>query len=266
MNGFTGLDINQAASNIAAFEEAMKAAATLIKNGGSALFDTLHDNWYSDKAVEFSTNYSGRLYEETVTLIEQSSDSLADQAIAAVNTMSTANGGPSLPRKSLTYPSIEYTFGFLDSTGPNGVGMNIDVVGNALQEFMSVVESTKSAIDSVPSDIALYDKSGYLKQTFKDVVAKIKSSITTVTDEVTKALQTALDEQMQELHKATGNASDALGGRGSGNGSNPPAGDRRPPSPPSQPTPPSKPSAPAPGSDPNGPGVEPTAPPRPDHP
>lgn len=212
-NGFTGLNPSVAKANIDAFVRAMKAVAMTFLDGGNALFNSLEKTWCSPKAAEFADAYSGSLYEATVTDIETAAMTIARNAETAFNTVSLANGGPSLGANygEQPSPSIYNYFGQLKEASESGiVGMNVMQVQLALTVYGDVVEKGLAELDAVPTAIALYDPDGSQQAAYKAEIQKVKENLTEKINSMLDVIEDAMETEQNNITLAKDNATGSL--------------------------------------------------------
>jgi hypothetical protein len=215
MNGFVGMDPNRAMQDITVFAQAMHSISDTMRKAGALFFENLANNWYSPNAVEFSNNFSGILYDNTVTIIERNADIIIAAAVDSFNQMSQANGGPTIPPYDHDTPSNQYNFGSLRESGVNGIGMNAAGVKQALSEYYRYINTGLSALDSVPTNLALYDQTGNIRVTFQNCVAKIKEVVNSAVNDVATHLNSIIDNEVNKLNSATQNSAQAIANAGS---------------------------------------------------
>ena len=218
MDGFTGLDPQRAQQDIRNFSDTMKTVARMLHEGGNEFFNTLSKNWYSPKAVEFSEKYNTSLYEGTVEVVENCASRIAASAIEAYNSMAAAQGLGTIPYEGDMKPGIQYYFGNLSESGPNGVGMNQDAVKTSLAEYQNRVKNAISILDSLSGTISLFDRTGSIQSLYSATLDKMKGTINNAVESITKDILMAIENEQQLLDNAVGSSSDALGGFGSGGG------------------------------------------------
>lgn len=209
-NGFYGLNPQQAIRDIEVFAQAMQSIANTMRKAGTLLFENLSNNWYSPAAVEFSNKYSTVLYDNTVTVIERNTDAIIGAAVDSFNAISLANGGGSIPAYNRNSPSGENNFGFLKESGLNGVGMDVYGVRQAVSEYFQYINTGLSALDNVPNNLAIYDKSGSIQVTFQNCITKIKQVVHSAYLDMYTNLSRIIENETNKLESATQKSSEAI--------------------------------------------------------
>ena len=212
MSGFTGMNPMQARADIENFQSSMYSIASYFNRAGSDLFTSLQKVWFSPRAVEFSQHFSSPLYNGTVKVIYDISDSIVEAAVNAYNTLADASGSGRLVFTPNNHGDAG-SFGDLKEAGPNGeVGMDGELVRQIVQNFQNAVKNGTSYLDSLPTNLALYDNSGNLQVTFSNCVKSAKESIASITNDITNHLSTAVQNETTVLKSAVNNSVSALGG------------------------------------------------------
>ena len=236
--GFTGLNPSITIQELRTFREAMLDVANIFEQGGRVLFETLQNSWFSPRAMEFASKYSGTLYETTVTTVEVNADRIEDAVINAFNSMSAANGGSTITPQNRVYPSIQKTFGQLREYGPSGeMGMDSDIVNSAVIGYEATVRTGLNALNSLPLSLDLYDNNGQLRASYNQVINTVRQLISEITSDMVNSLKRYVNEEQTIVENAVSQSVEALesgvgtidtyipgqgstGGYGSGTGAN----------------------------------------------
>jgi len=166
------------------FKSTMYDCLFQLKSAGLDLFTILYDSWCSPRAVEFSKKYSSSLYYMTVGDFQFKIDTIYQNMIVAYNTIARANNYPELPFDGMISGDLSGDFGTLREYDSNyAVGMNINVVKQAVNEYQNTVKSVCNIISNYNFGLAFHDDKGLLisaQQILKKKVESISENIGTV--------------------------------------------------------------------------------------
>ena len=209
MDGFTGLDIAQAKSDILSFHHAGLNAVKMFDTCMANLFSTLSIKWASPNAKEFSHNK----IEKIRSLRDQALTSLAhiaSGACEAAAALARANGVDF--DKSFISVEAGATYGFATDIPEckeelNGViGMDTESVRIALMSFKEEASHAITAFQEMPGQIAFFDPAGNMitaynrnikeygeqaEELINELSADIEGYISTETDNILLAKQNA---------------------------------------------------------------------------
>jgi hypothetical protein len=211
--GFTGVNADQANMQINLFIESMSAISSSMESAGNNLFNKLKANWYSPSAVDFSSSYSTYLYQNTVEIIRANAYMIANSAKEAVNSMLVANGGAPIT-KEYTYVSSDHDFGSLLSAGDRGVGMEINAVMSAINDYSAAVTNNVLSLDKVPMNLSLFDEHDAIVSSFQDTIKKTIETIRTASSDATKAITNIVQSEGTKLQFAAQNSAQLFNGMG----------------------------------------------------
>ena len=193
MNGqLTGININQVTADLKAFREAADNIVQKLSDASNTFGTIIVHNWSSPKAVEFAHQYSYKMVDIFIEP-KKAFDAILNDAAIAASKMASANGASFDPMNYFPMPyTMFYGHSALDDVveaAPGGeVGMNVDVVKAALEEFSSKVSQALALTDSLPRNIALYDSTGSLQASFSSRISDAVNKVNEVVSSITSAI------------------------------------------------------------------------------
>jgi len=207
---FTGLDVSEARNNISAFYEEMDKICWKMEGDLTTYCSELFYTWCSPKAVEFNDQLD-KLWAANQA-VYNTCYIIVVNAVRAYNTVAQSNGlegwYPNFPKEPVN-STVNDPYRLVASR--NGiVGMNVPQVSLATDEFKKACEDYQNKLDSLPTEIALYDPNNLQKDTYKAELTKAKQSfienIQNVMDGISSAIETetqtillAKEQSVQEL-------------------------------------------------------------------
>ncbi len=185
-------------------KEASDSLITIINN----FYYSLSTNWYSSKAVDFSTSFTGLIDELSKTINDYYND----------NIEGTCNNFNELAKK-YNKKRIEFQgslnlklyYPLLLAEGPNGtIGMNINNVKRTINDFVAGLNDVVGKLEQIPSYvvISIYaNGSKYYYFTKPDV---LKNSIKDITSKMVDQINLYVDQEVDNINKASMLAVDDL--------------------------------------------------------
>jgi len=219
----TGLNPIVAKQQIYDFYGSGKMIATDFENKYLfPFFRNIGKAWTSPKAVEFGNKH----LHEVMLCFETYTDAIHNicvRAESAYNSLATSNGAPTIQDEQfmeetdtralwndgslgLTEPSI-----YFQEASPEGiVGMDVKEVNNQVETFKGGVNDFINAVNSLPLTIAFYDPNGELQAGYEQMITKAVSDITTTTNNMYDAINTAISEEVVIIKEASISAQESL--------------------------------------------------------
>lgn len=209
MNGFYGLNPEQAVQNINQFWESISAVALDFNKAGMKLFDDLRDGWFSPQASEFSGRFSPELYKNTFALVTTKGAQIANAAVAAYNAMAEANGLPPISNQ-YSEASDSGDFGYLsraDERGAVGILANLNEIVN---QYSTDATNCLNALDNVPLEFSVFDPAGNIVASYQQNVANIKKVVNSTVEAMVNELQNKADETVGRVTTAAQKSADSF--------------------------------------------------------
>ena len=210
-NGFTGLNPEMAATNIASFEGAVRGSVELLKNAFTTLFTDLKEVWASPNAVEFSNQYTSEI-ETFMHDFASHVGMIDDGARAAYNAAANANGAQTIEALVDFEPGGGYALPCALDAEKNGVvGMNIVAVRDAvLTDFKLNMESALASFADIPNAIALYDDADGQRHAYASRIEKFKDAFSDMAEQITSKVLEYANNESDRVELAAEQATEAL--------------------------------------------------------
>lgn len=215
----TGLDLERAVRDIETFSQAASKNREEFYHAFSFLFEELSDLWASPNAKSFGEKFKREItdrldqYDEDIAIIctnaRRAYNILASQQGA--NTMGDSKWISFLAEDG-SYSKGQFVGNMADLLEEkNGrTGMNIEMIRLLLPNFVSKVNSALDSMSSLPSAIAFYDTNGSMQASFNDRISTMKQKIESTISSITTDLQTAMNEEENNLLLAKQQATDTM--------------------------------------------------------
>ena len=207
--GFTGLNIERAASDIEAFDNSAKYAASCIMQSFSQLYNVLNNNWASPIAVEFTTSNSS-VINENATLMARTIDNIYQGAVSAAISLARANGSSFPLSPSYRGTGIAYELVPCKDNNNGRVGMNIQNVTVGLDAFDNNIKSALNQLSGVPDGIAFYDPTGNLIGGYHQNIVTFKEKFSELANATSAKLREYIQEEQRKIEEAKQNAASTL--------------------------------------------------------
>ena len=241
-NGMTGLDPEKAKEQIYSFIETCLAIKKEYETNGIAPFlRNLSYSWCSPRAVEFGKKQIPRLFAiandiETIAGIIGRNAARAFDFLARANGLSRILGDMEdewyIMRQShidrdtndyeirtdkydnpeiQTWSNFDPNYYFSEASRFGGiVGMNKTIVKLALNELNGAINDCINGLNNLPMDIALYDPSGEMMSSFKNLIKKMVSEDEEIIKGITDDINVALEEEQDRIELAKEQATQAM--------------------------------------------------------
>lgn len=211
MEGFTGINIESAHSQIEVFAEMGSSASLELTNAIDSFFDDLSTKWASPKAVEFSGMYRVSLCDlrdELNITLKHKIHGCNDAAASLAN----ANGAT---WTNVDNPFENYAGGVFVGTPlkeeiDGVVGMAVDNVKVIRDIFKTQMEKVTGILSEIPKTIDFYSPDGSLVTTYATGIESINSKMSELISSTLTSINTAIDEESDNVLLAKQNASDTL--------------------------------------------------------
>lgn len=197
-----------AKQNILKFNNQIKNASSKLVNVLNNFYSCISENWFSTKALEFSSFYSNLVEDlnDTVSKIIKNTD---EGACNNYNYVAAKENEEQIEVSEQYNLSLNY--GELKTESPSGkIGMNIAMVKAGLEELSSDATDILSLFSSISSYILLFkDSNGNRKYYFtrpeeisevvKDIIEKIVLSVTSYINEEVDIINNAQKRAVDDL-------------------------------------------------------------------
>jgi hypothetical protein len=203
-SGFFGFNPAKAKNNIDNFNNQVQHAYNSLFSAVNILFIQLHDNWYSDKAVDFYnklTNSVNEINGEIVSNVSKINSDVCDayNSIALANGLETIWVTPYLNMKN-NYPEL------LRANVNGDIGMNTSAVKEIIQNFEKRMRDVINEFNSLPTSIALYDDENGIQQYYstnvKELGSLVESFISSLISEVNNNINNEIDLTINSKNKS----------------------------------------------------------------
>ena len=201
------LDPMGAKQSIMDYDEKVKIIIDKIIDEIGKFYDIIGTNWYSTRAVEFST------------LLTSVMDDLCNKASIFIKNINegACNSYNSTADKQKTLNievnnNVEFTFNkeSMVPEGPDGrVGMNVVLIESALNDFTAKITELTNSFDALPSYILLY-KEGMMRKYFFTKPESLKESVNETINNVINIITNHISQEVDTVNKASRIAIDEL--------------------------------------------------------
>ncbi len=211
--GFTGIDLDTAAMQIYAFDEAGKKVYNDVYEANKTFLEDVSKLWYSEKAVNFSQDQIPKLYKAQEDIRLEFNNSIV-AAVEAYNQLASSNSAPLLEDlheeeqfKDYSSNSSNSYFtegkGFMNVGEDGTVGMKLASVQRCLDEYSNkIYQIIIPELQDVPYLIAFYDPTNEMKGAFKNRVNELVSQLDLTLTGVFDAISSILKEEMIIVEEA----------------------------------------------------------------
>ena len=184
-------------------KEVSDSLITVINN----FYYSLSTNWYSSKAVDFSSSFTGLIDDLSKSINDYYKDNV-DGVCNSFNELATKHD-----KKKIEFQGsldLKLYYPLLLTQGPNGtLGMNINNVKRAVNDFIEGIDEVVGKCEQIPSYVVLskyangsknyyFTKPDILKNNVKDITSKMVNQITSYinqeVDNVNKASMLAVED------------------------------------------------------------------------
>ena len=207
--GFIGLNIERAASDITGFDNAAKYATESIMHSFSQLYNVLNNNWASPIAVEFTTSNSEIIIENAGAMARRI-DAIYQGAVEAAISLASANGSSFPLSPSMRGTGIPYELIPCKDNLDGRVGMDVEAVKAGLEEFESNIKAALNNLSGVPDGIAFYDPTGNLIGGYHKNIMDFKEKFGDLANSVFAKMSQYIQEEESKITAAKQQAADTL--------------------------------------------------------
>ena len=177
MDGFTGLDVERAKTDIRIFCRQCNVVSTALKNSLYELGNVLDKKWASPVAVEFTKTYNEKLY-DLFSEFSTTQAHIESGAVEAARILAKANG--------LDFSYDMPTIGGGNTVSWNvqpfsckedinrAVGMDTENVKSALVVFKTKANASLTKLNEIPDGIAFYDPAGQMVGGYNRNISEFK--------------------------------------------------------------------------------------------
>lgn len=188
----------QVQTDITNLKNSFVHVANTFYEAGKNLFSVLIQDWCSQKASDFSFEYSSKLYTNTVDVFVKASTSIANSCVDVYNNNIGSQAGTLLGKYTDPPTTVQPSFGALKSSGPQGeIGMNTPHIENALIIYKRYLDTANATIDSIIGKAYLYDPNGSLKSNLENTITKLKDRVNSTVNPMIKSLEDAMQIEPQ---------------------------------------------------------------------
>ena len=219
MADFTGYHPLQAKAQITDFETYTNEVTKTLSDANKLFIDSLSTVWFSPYAVAFGQTFTPKLYNSQAEAIVAFNNTIV-KAVAAYNSISAANGAPSIADEhtelsvaNLAPQGTNVTYNDMLDISPDGiVGMDKEKTRAYLEEYKNSLNKVHTLLDNIPYCIAFYDPGNEQQNAFKALVNAIKTSLDSLFTEMETAISEHLIDEQDKVVAGARDAASALSG------------------------------------------------------
>ena len=213
MDGFTGLDIVKAKSDLINFNTSTKNITSVYADTVMNFFDDLAKKWGSPNAVIFCNDYVNRLRESVNNLSTQLMH-VVNGAVSAAQTIARSNGSTfSVDIEEVYAGKVAEELSVMPvcSESVNGVtGMAVENVKIIRDTFVTKTNEVITSLGNLPKGIAFYSTDGSLLNTYNTGIDTQVDGIKKEIDSVIKSLNSYIDTEANNILLAKQQANDMM--------------------------------------------------------
>ena len=208
MDGFTGLDIGKARSQLQNFNDMAYDGFYKIYNAAQTFLQEIGKNWASPNAVSFSNDFSSK-FSSILSDFQTKVYHAINGCNAAGRALANANGA-SWSDVSCTLSS-DCSFGAGCSETLNGAtGMVVDNVKTFRDELKANIESGVETVSFMPRAIDFYSTDGSLVSAYSTGIDKIAEAIKSACDEEYNIISGYIDTETNNIMIAKNSAEESM--------------------------------------------------------
>ena len=207
-NGMIGLNPVEAKSRIEDFNGQASAIQREFVNKTSSFFFEMSKVWFSPKAMDFQADVVpliDNLDKELVYFIE----SVVNDSCQAFNAIATSHGCPNIYVNSGPFTGSDYVR-LLPNDEAGNVGMKIKEVKTRASEYLSSLNDIKNNLQTLPRNIAFYDREGALASSYATRIDKICNMVEDNTNIISEKLSSIVGEETARVETSAINASSSM--------------------------------------------------------
>ena len=192
---FVGYNNSLALANLDKFKDAMGAALNAYAIAYTKFMSGLYKYWGSPRGRDFSLKYAK--FKDYVYNSVDASNALIRSATMSVASIANACGSSFRYGGSIPKPYV-YTGPLLPSLG-GPMLIDSDMVNELLDEFNADITKANIKLFSVPSSIAVYDRTGSISSLYHQNIDNLKGKIDDLVAKINTDIKAAVAEQDQLL-------------------------------------------------------------------